>query len=359
VKNYCARDWRIEEERSGFAEIESMTNGKSSKRYTIYDVAEAAGVSYQTVSRVINNSPNVSGETRSRVIDAIETLQYRPNKSAQVLNTQRSHLLEVIAMDISTGAPAIDTMSYVAKQRGYKVMISAIDPEDLEPVLNDALGRSIDGIIFICSVERIPSSQFQALCQKIPFVRMIAEFGTDVPSVALDQQHGSRLATQHLIELGHRHIAEIRGPRQNVDSLARHEGWLAALKEAGLQTGPSAPGRFTVDGGYSAVESLLDSGEPFTAIVSANDEMAVGAIRALSDRGLRVPDDISIVGFDDVHYAAYITPPLTTIRQDFRLMARCTIDYLIELIEKPETPLQQHIIVPQLVIRQSTRSIVK
>jgi LacI family transcriptional regulator len=330
------------------------TKANLSKSYTIYDVADAAGVSYQTVSRVINDSPNVSPSTRSRVLAAIQTLGYRPNKAAQLLNTQRSHMLEVIALDLFAGAPAIDTMSYLAKERGYKVMISAIDLGDLESVLNDALDRSVDGIIFICSAARMPSARFQAMCQKIPFVRMIAEFGADVPSIVLDQKEGSRVATRHLIDLGHRQIAEISGPRDNVDSMHRHEGWLSALQECGLQPGPSAPGRFTVEGGYAAAEMLLDSKQPFTAIVSANDEMALGAVRALNDQDLRVPDDISIVGFDDVHYAAYLNPPLTTIRQDFRLMAKHTIDYVISLIENPNTPRQQHIIVPQLVVRQST-----
>lgn len=332
-----------------------MANGKLPKRYTIYDVADAAGVSYQTVSRVINQSPNVSEETRLRVMDAIHALEYRPNQAAQVLNTQRSYLLDVIALDILAGAPAIDTMSYLAKERGYKVMISVIDEADLERVLQDALGRSVDGIIFICSTARIASSRFRDLCQKTPFVQMIAEFGTAMPSVVLDQQYGSQLATRHLIDLGHRQIAEISGPRGNIDSKARHEGWLMALAECGLQPGPSVPGRFTVEGGYAAAETLLDSGQPFSAIVSANDEMALGAIRALHERGLRVPDDISIVGFDDVHFAAYAMPPLTTVRQDFRLMAKHTIDYIIEMIEKPDVPLEQRVIVPQLIVRESTR----
>lgn len=331
------------------------TNRKVSKSHTIYDVADAAGVSYQTVSRVINASPNVSAQTRRRVLTAIERLGYRPNKSAQVLNTQRSYLLEVIALDIITDAPAIATMSYLAKARGYKLMISAIDLEDLETVLNDAGGRSVDGIIFICPTAKMSSAQFQSMCQKIPYVRMIAEFGADVPSVVLDQAGGTRAATRHLIDLGHRHIAEISGPHDNVDSITRHQGWLATLHEADLKPGPSAPGRFAVAGGYAAAEALLDSNQPFTGIISANDEMAVGAIRALNDKGLGVPDDISIVGFDDVPYAAYLHPPLTTVRQDFRLMAKHTIDYLIALVEQPDTPREQQVLVPQLIVRQSTR----
>jgi DNA-binding LacI/PurR family transcriptional regulator len=306
---------------------------------------------------VINKSPNVSEETRLRVMNAIHELEYRPNRSAQVLNTHRSSLLEVIALDVLSGAPAIDTMSYLAKERGYKIVISVIDEADLEWVIQDALGRSVDGMIFISSSARISSEGFRELCQKTPFVQMIAEYGTAVPSVVLDQQYGSQLATRHLIDLGHRHIAEIGGPHGNIDSRARHAGWLAALSECGLQPGPSAPGRFTVEGGYAAAEALLDSSQPFTGIVSANDEMALGAIRALYERGLRVPDDISIVGFDDVHLAAFTMPPLTTVRQDFRLMAKHTIDYLIELIEKPETVLEQRVIVPQLIVRESTRHI--
>jgi DNA-binding LacI/PurR family transcriptional regulator len=334
-----------------------MASGKLPKRYTIYDVADAAGVSYQTVSRVINKSPNVSEETRLRVMNAIQEMEYQPNKAAQVLNTQRSYLLEVIALDLFSGAPAIDTMSYLAKERGYKVMISAIDEADLEIVLQDALGRSVDGIIFLCSSARIPSAHFRDLCQKTPFVQMIAEYGTAIPSVVLDQQYGSQLATRHLIDLGHRNIAEISGPRDNVDSKARHQGWLAALADCSLKPGPSAPGRFTVEGGYAAAEALLDGKRPFTAIVSANDEMALGAIRGLHEHGLHVPEDISIVGFDDVHFAAYTMPPLTTVRQDFRLMAKHTIDYIIELIEKPQSPLEQRVIVPQLIIRESTRAL--
>jgi DNA-binding LacI/PurR family transcriptional regulator len=335
-----------------------MTSGKSSKRSTIYDVARAAGVSYQTVSRVINDSPHVSSKTRSLVMQVIQELDYRPNKSAQVLNTQRSNLIEVIALDLSTGAPAIDTLSYTARNLGYKMMISAVHEEDLEATLNDAFGRSVDGFIFISSNNRVSSTEFQHLSHNIPFVRMIAEFGSNVPSVVYDQRLGAQLAARHIIGLGHRQIAEICGPPMTLDSLARHEGLLIALRDFGLKLGPSVGGDFSIESGYMAAEQLLDSGEAFTAVVVSNDAMALGAIHALRSRGLRVPDDISVIGFDDSNFSAYVDPPLTTVRQDFQLMAKVATEYLVSLIEKPdETPLYQQVLAPQLIIRHSTRRI--
>jgi LacI family transcriptional regulator len=320
-------------------------------------VAKAAGVSYQTVSRVINNNPNVALKTRNRVLRAIEELDYRPNKAAQVLNTQRSHLIELIALDIFSGGPVIDTISMTAKRHGYKVIISAVRPADIAMTLDDALGRSVDGFLFIVTSMSITSVELAELCQDVPFVRMIDAQESSAPSVIYDQRYGAQVATQHLIDLGHRHIAHIVGQEGNADAAARYDGWLATLRLNGLLPGPTANGNFTVPAGYEAACNLLASGEPFTAIFAGNDEMAIGAIAALRANGLRMPDDVSLVGFDDSPVSAYIDPPLTTLRQDWQAMARLSTEYLIERIEKPDTPIYQRILMPEFMIRHSTRPI--
>lgn len=334
-----------------------MTSSAGHKRSTIYDVAKAAGVSYQTVSRVINNNPNVALKTRNRVLRAIEELDYRPNKAAQVLNTQRSHLIELIALDIFSGGPVIDTISMTAKRHGYKVIISAVRPADIAMTLDDALGRSVDGFLFIVTSMSITSVELAELCQDVPFVRMIDAQESSAPSVIYDQRYGAQVATQHLIDLGHRHIAHIVGQEGNADAAARYDGWLATLRLNGLLPGPTANGNFTVPAGYEAACNLLASGEPFTAIFAGNDEMAIGAIAALRANGLRMPDDVSLVGFDDSPVSAYIDPPLTTLRQDWQAMARLSTEYLIERIEKPDTPIYQRILMPEFMIRHSTRPI--
>ncbi len=332
-----------------------MSNVGAHKRSTIYDVARVAGVSYQTVSRVINNNPNVALKTRNRVLKAIEELDYHPNKSAQVLNTQRSHLIEVIALDIFSGAPMIDTISSVAKQHGYKVILSAIKQDDLETTLDDAIGRTVDGFLFIVTATSVTSAQIATLCQHVPFVRMIDAHESTAPSVIYDQRYGAQIATQHLIDLGHRQIAHLVGPSGNADAIARCQGWQLTLEKAGLELGPMAGGNFTVPAGYQATCDILATGQPFTAIFAANDEMALGGMYALREKGLRVPDDISIVGFDDTNFSAYIDPPLTTLRQDWRAMARLSTEYLVERIEKPDTLIYQRILMPEFVVRASTR----
>jgi LacI family transcriptional regulator len=334
-----------------------MSNAPSHKRSTIYDVAKAAGVSYQTVSRVINNNPNVALKTRNRVIKAIDELGYRPNKAAQVLNTQRSHLIEVIALDIFSGGPVIDTISQLAKRYNYKVIVSAIKPDDLETTLDDALGRTVDGFLFIITSTDITSAELARLCQDVPFVRMIDAQESTAPSVIYDQRYGAQVATQHLIDLGHRRIAHLVGPYGNADAIARRDGWLETLNKNHLERGPMAGGNFTVQAGYEAMHTIFADGEPFTAVFAANDEMALGAMHALHERGLRVPDDISIVGFDDTNFSPYVDPPLTTLRQDWQAMARLSTEYLIERIEKPDTPIYQRILMPEFIVRASTRKL--
>ena len=195
------------------------------------------------------------------------------------------------------------------------------------------------------------------LTHGIPFVQIGATLGVNLPSVIYDQAKGARLATQHLIDLGHRQITEISGPLPNYDARDRHEGWLMTLSDNRIEPGLSMESGFTVEGGYQAMSRLLDEGAVFTAVFVGNDSMALGALTAPRQRGLHVPDDVSVVGFDGVLESAHLVPGLTTVRQDFQLLGALAVEYIIELIEKPDTPIYQRVLPPKLVIRESTRAV--
>ena len=325
------------------------------KRPTLRDVAREAGVSYQTVSRVINDNSHVSPITRTRVQRAIDTLGFRPNRAAQILQTERSHTIEVVLF-YSGFNLFLYEMARTSQQMGYHFVISAITEEEFISTLESASSRFVDGLILVpMRFLDEDYAELKRLMDGTALVQIGARHGADIPSVIYDQVQGGRLATQHLIDLGHKHIAEISGPLSNYDGHDRHEGWLATLAENGFAPGPSIEGDFTIERGYQAMNQLLDSGAEFTGVFIANDSMAFGAHTALRERGLRVPDDVSIVGFDDIPEAAHFLPGLTTVRQDFQVLGRLAIEYLVSLIENPDTPIHQRVLQPKLVVRGSTR----
>ncbi|MBN2304668.1 MAG: LacI family DNA-binding transcriptional regulator, partial [Anaerolineae bacterium] len=250
---------------------------KPKRRATLRDVAREAGVSYQTVSRVINHNDNVSPATRDRVLKAIDKLDYRPNRAAQLLQTERSQTIEVIMPYYGFNRVLYD-MARATHQSGYHFVISAIDNDEFANALESASARFIDGLILTPLVRLIDDyDKLRELTHGIPFVQIGARVGSYLPSVIYDHAHGARLATQHLIDLGHQTIAEISGPLQNYDAYDRHEGWLATLNDNGLDTSLSVEGDFTIDSGYHAMQRLLNLGRKFTAAFVANDTMALGA----------------------------------------------------------------------------------
>jgi DNA-binding LacI/PurR family transcriptional regulator len=327
------------------------------KRPTLRDVAREAGVSYQTVSRVINDNAHVSPETRNRVTKAINTLGFRPNRAAQILQTERSHTIEAVIFYYGFNRYLYE-MARTSQQAGYHFIISAITEAEFLPTLESASSRFVDGLILVPR-ERL-DDDFETLMEctdGVPFVQIGAKLGANIPSVIYNNAQGARLATQHLIDLGHRQIATISGPLLNYDAEARYEGWLETMEDNGLSAAIHVEGDFTIDGGYAAMKQLLDSGAAFTAVFIANDSMAFGAHTALRERGLRVPEDVSIVGFDDIPEAAHFVPGLTTVRQDFQLLGRLAVEYVISMIENPDTPIHQRVLQPKLVIRGSTQPI--
>lgn len=332
------------------------------RRITLHDVAQFCGVSYQTVSRVVNNNPHVSKETRRRVLRAIKELNYQPNHVARSLVTRRSNLLEVITFGSNHYGPSqmVAHVERAARQQGYNLILTNISHMSLDEIraaINSLSGRLVDGLIMITPVQGVEYDELADLCDGIPFVMIDTQLGSTTPSVVINQWYGSQLATQHLIDLGHRAICEISGPLNWHGAVARHESWRATLAAAGISPGQSAEGDWTAVGGYQAAVRLIESRAHFTALVAGNDQMALGAMRALREAGLRVPQDVSVVGFDDIPEAVCFEPPLTTIRQDFNVLGRQSVEYLVDRINQPDTPLQQRVLYPALIERQSTRKL--
>jgi LacI family transcriptional regulator len=329
------------------------------RRVTLHDVARHAGVSYQTVSRVINENPHVSKSTRQRVLRSVKELGYQPNYAARSLVTRRSHLLEVITFGATHFGPSqmVTHVERAARRLGYNLILSNIAEMSLSEIrraIDSLSGRLVDGMILIIPVVGVGYEDLTGLCRGIPFVMIDTRLGSNTPGVVINQHYGSQLATQHLIDVGHRRLCEISGPLNWFGAIARHESWRATLRSAGLEPGESFEGDWTALGGYRAARKLLDGGAVFTGLVVGNDQMALGAMRALRENGLRVPEDVSIVGFDDIPEAVCFEPPLTTVRQDFDALGTQSVEYLVDLIDQPDTPLQQRVLYPALIIRQST-----
>ena len=331
-----------------------------SKQATMIDVARKAGVSYQTVSRVINDHPNVAPKTRERILQAIHELNYRPNVAARNLVTRRSNTVGIISYGTNYFGPGqmLTNIEASLRERGYALTLSTLtelNRDGLLAAIRELRGRSVDGIVMITPILQVDPAEIRSLWGNLPFVMIDIPLGTRVPSVVIDQRHGGVLAARHLLELGHSRIAEITGPRDWTGAALRHEGMLAALAEAGLAPAMSVEGDWSAESGYRAAGRLLDSGTEFSAMFVSNDQMALGAIRALRERGSCVPEDISIVGFDNLPESAYFEPPLTTVRQDFVSLGRESAEYLSDLIEHHPTPRQQRVLRPELIVRLSTR----
>lgn len=334
----------------------------NTQRVTLDDVARLANVSSQTVSRVVNNYPHVSEETRRRVQDAIQLLGYRPNRAARSLVTQRSFMLGIISFGFDHYGPTqmINNIERTARAKGYGVSFSNVDTASvgaLQRAMEDLGERAVDGIVLILPIEGIEYSALQDVCCNTPFVQIDAPLAAKVPSIVIDQYHGSQLATEHLIARGHRQICEISGPLSWHGAQARHQSWLDTLQLAGLEPGLSIEGDWSARSGYQAVHELIAAQAAFTALVVGNDQMALGAMRALREHGLHIPQDVSIVGFDDIPEAAYFEPPLTTINQNFAALGDQSVEYLTALIEDPGIPPHQRVLYPHLVERASTRSV--
>jgi DNA-binding LacI/PurR family transcriptional regulator len=329
-----------------------------SRSATLDDVAARCGVSYQTVSRVVNNSPLVTEKTRARVLKAVAELDYRPNLAARRLATQRSNVIGMVGTNITYYGPAqvMVSIEETAKRQGYNLMFAGIERPNkahLAAAIEDLCEHQVDGLVL--GVRVTGNIDFvRKLCRGVPFVTL--DVGArDVPTVIVDQQQGARLATQHLLELGHRQIACVAGPPSWSASKERRKGWAEALKHAGLEPGPCIEGDWSAASGFAAAGRLLESAAgQFTAIVAANDHMALGILRALHAKDIRVPEHISVVGYDDLPESRFFEPPLTTIHHDFARQGERCVEVLLSMINRQTFDPTLQLLSPELVIREST-----
>lgn len=322
----------------------------------IRDVARVAGVSYQTVSRVLNKSESIRPATRDRVLEAIEELGYRPNQAARALVTSRSRTIGILSSQTANYGPstAINAIEGAARAAGYRVSITNTSSGDYASIragLDYLLQQGIEALVVIAPQVRVFEA-IQEVALNVPVITLEST-GRDIGhSVSVDQEEGARIATRHLIELGHREIMHIAGPQDWIEAESRMQGYLHALGDAELRTRAPILGDWTASFGYYAGLELLRMRD-FTALFAANDQMALGFMHACRESGLDVPGDVSVIGFDDIPEAAHFAPPLTTVRQDFAEIGRRAIAVLLTEL-RGEAPTVARIIAPELVLREST-----
>jgi DNA-binding LacI/PurR family transcriptional regulator len=320
----------------------------------ITDVARLAGVSHQTVSRVLNRHPNVREQTRLRVLAAIQELDYHPSSVARTLATGRSTVLGVVTQNSTLFGPT--SLLFGLEQAAasdFDVAVTTLKSLD-GPALTRAVRRYIDqqvaGIVVIAPLVTARDALAE-LPDGVPIVLVDGSPEAGKALVTADQSAGARLATEHLLSLGHRNVWHVSGPNTWLDSIGRVEGWQAALGDAGIEPPPLIEGDWSPASGYRAGRLLARIPEA-TAVFAANDHMALGIIRAMHELGRRMPDQLSIVGFDDVPEAAYFTPALTTVGLDFTEIGRQALALLREQIESPGSA-GRRVIQPALVVRDS------
>jgi DNA-binding LacI/PurR family transcriptional regulator len=323
----------------------------------IRDVAAHAGVSYQTVSRVINNSPSIKATTRDRVLEAIELLGYRPNQAARALVTSRSRSIGVLTADSNENygpSTALNSIEHHAREAGYRLSITNINSADASSIragLDYLLSQAVEALVVIAPQVRVFDA-IHELSLSVPFVTLESTGRDPRHSLSVDQIAGARLATKHLIDLGHQDILHISGPQDWIEAEARMQGFLDEINAADLRVRAPVLGDWSAHFGYYAGLELLKFRD-FTAVFAGNDQMALGFMHACYESGLDVPGDVSVVGFDDIPEAAHFWPPLTTIRQNFAEVGRRAISLLLAELNGSEAG--DHLSVPaELVVRETT-----
>lgn len=325
---------------------------------TIRDVAREAGVSVATVSRVLNASGPVRPATRDRVRAVAAALRYVPNQAARSLITHETRTLGVVLPDLygEFFSEVIRGIDQRAQREHYHVLLSGShdDWTAISAALR-AMHRRVDGLIIMWP--DIDAKALQAtLPVSVPVVLLnCASPRGDVPSINIDNRGGAQAMVAHLLSLGRKRVAFIAGPQQNHDAVERLAGYREALAAAGLaHTAREVPGDFTELGGYRAVSALLDSGDPPDAVFAGNDSMAVGALSALREAGLRVPEDVGVAGFDDIPIARYLSPPLTSVHVPISELGTRALDALLRGVRgETEAEARQELVATQLKIRRS------
>lgn len=328
-------------------------------RPTIYDVAHLAGVSTATVSRALNGAGQIAPHTRAAIEAAVEQLGYRPNTIARSLVTKSTQTIALLLPDIENPfyAALVRGIQQRALAAGSTMLLCTTegDPEREEQYLSLLRAKQVDGVL-VDGLVLPPQRITDFVRDGLPIVCLDRDIdSTSVPLVQVDNRLGARLATEHLLALGHTRIAHVAGAAGMRISGERVEGYADGLATAAVERDPAlvAIGSFTEEGGYDATRALL-AATTLTAVFAANDLSALGVMHAIAESGRRVPDDVSVVGFDDLRLAAHTTPPLTTIRQPAFEIAQLATQLLLELAAGREVPQRLHLLEPELVVRGST-----
>jgi DNA-binding LacI/PurR family transcriptional regulator len=337
-------------------------------RSTIKEVASVAGVSTQTVSRVINERPDVSPETRKRVQEVIDELGYRPSALARSLIRQRSDTLGVVTAGLQYIGPSrtLSGIASAAEEAGYSLLLKELpsfDANSIAPIIQSFVSHHVDGIIW--AVPEVGENHAwvtrQSLDLEIPLVYITMEPRENISVVSIDNYRGGRMAMAHLFEQGYKHIAHISGPLDWWEARQRKAAWKDALSDAGLEARDDhwAEGNWSSASGAQAFEKLLEQYTEMDSIFVANDQMALSVIQIVRQRGFGIPEDVGIVGFDNIPESAYFWPPLTTVQQDQYSVAKLAVQEIIKRIESSWGELESNIpraiiVPPTLVVRQSS-----
>lgn len=333
-----------------------MSDPRRPKPASIRDVAARAGVSRQTVSRVLNRQPGMTEETAERVRRAIAELDYQPNRAARILASARHRTLGLITTAPTMFGPSSIALALelAARAHGYAITVVSTrtgrEPE-LSTALDELVRHGIDGLVVIA-----PQAEswdvLQSRLDGIPSVTL-QWHGGPAHTAYLDQHTGAVAATRHLVGLGHRRILHLAGPEGWAEVEQRSEGYRSALVDEGVDPLPVVHGDWSADSGYAAGMARLPDRD-FTAVFASNDQMAIGLLHAARDLGIRVPEELSIVGFDDIPEARHAAPPLTTVRQEFEELGDAAVTRLIALIEGRPVDAGEVAGRTELLVRDST-----
>lgn len=323
---------------------------------TVKEIAAIAKVSVATVSRALQRPELVSETTRQRIHEVVKRLGYTPNALARNLRTARTRLIIALLPDIANPffSEVIRGIEQVAHENGYSVLLGETQSSLVrEQAYADMVAaRQADGIITMS--HRVPAIPMDG---RLPVVNA-CEYVKDkkISSVYIDNVVAAGAAVDYLVTLGHRDIAFIAGPSSSPICVDREQGYQLAMQRAKIPANPAltAVGDFSIEAGERAIDLFLSQGQSFSAVFCSNDEMAIGAMRALISHGLRVPEDVSVVGFDDIRFARYTSPPLTTVAQPKNALGREAMTMLIELLNDPEVLPRKRVLSADLVVRGST-----
>jgi LacI family transcriptional regulator len=336
-------------------------NSADKGRPDVHAVARLARVSIATVSRTINSFPTVDPKLAQRVWKAIDELGYSPNTQARALVSGRSRLLGLIVSEITNPffPELIQGFEDAAVENGYEILISSTnyDPQRMELCIQRMLERKVDGVAVMTF--GIEGPLLDRLSKRnIPLVFVdVSPKGPLFSTIEVDYFHGIREAVQHLAVLGHRRVAFISGPLHLHSAQARQSAFVRAIAEIGLKPNPNwlREGDHTLEGGIVAMKKILDSGDPPSAVMTSNDMTAIGVLHALYEAGARVPEDFSVIGFDDVNIAQFTLPPLTSVQMSRRELARCAVQALRDHLEPNVRPrASRYKVETKLTVRQST-----